>query len=109
MVVEFADLGSGLCWNLVRCDMRHDEVATGRHGGFQLFHYFVGLVNVADEMEDGDEQDGDRLIEVYEGLQGRMGDNLGGISQVTVNCDDKGVLDEKGLRVRYDDGIVIDV
>ena len=89
--------------------MRHNEIATGRHGSLQLVYDPIGIVIISDEMQDGDEQDSNRLIQIDEGLQGRMPDDLTGIAQITVNCNGQGILDEKGLRVRYHDRIIINV
>ena len=95
--------------NVVCRDMRHNEIATGRHGSLQLVYDPIGIVIISDEMQDGDEQDSNRLIQIDEGLQGRMPDDLTGIAQITVNCNGQGILDEKGLRVRYHDRIIINV
>src|SRR5882757_6511888 len=89
--------------------MRYNEIATGRHGSLQLAYYPVGIVMISNEVQDGDEQDSNGLIEIYERLQGRMSDNLPGVAQVPVNCDSQGILDEQGLRMRYHDGVVINV
>jgi hypothetical protein len=56
--------------------VRNGEVAARGHGVEQASHDAVGVVFVADEVEDADQDDADRLGEV-QGRRGARQDRLG--------------------------------
>ena len=60
--------------------MGHDQVAAARDGVHQTCHDGVRVIGVRDEVQDGDQQDGDRTAEV-EGA-GRAFEDGFGVAQV---------------------------
>jgi DNA-binding transcriptional LysR family regulator len=72
-------------WVVFPRDVRCDEVAARRQGVDQGRHDLRGLELVGDEMQDGDEHQRDRLAEVQDLLDRRVGQDRLRVTQVSVD------------------------
>src|SRR5580693_4481010 len=102
--LDVADLGDG-----VGCRMRYRDLGAGREWVGEPGDEPGRVILVGDEMQDGQEEKGRGLAEIYQSLHGRVGEDLVRLEQVLL--DDRGVRDalEHGPGVGEDHRIVIDV
>ena len=81
-------------------DLTSDEVAAGGERIAQCGHDVPGILSVRDEVQDGDEQQPDRLGEVDQLADGLVGKDLFRFVQVGLNNRDVLLAGQDGLAVR---------
>jgi butyryl-CoA dehydrogenase len=104
-------LGRLLRVHEVRGQMRDGEIAARRQDVDQRSHDVLGIVVVSEEVQEGYQHEGDRLIKVKDAVQCRVIDDLAGLAEV--RQDERGgagpVAGHQRPRVREDDRVVVHV
>jgi hypothetical protein len=95
--------------DLLGRDVRQRQMAAWRHGGSQHADDLVGMLVVGDEVQRGQDQDGDGLAEIDHLAHVRVHEQLPWRAQIALDNRDALVFREQRLRMPDHHRVVIDI